>query len=413
MKKPMQPIGYSCCLVWLAAMMAAGCGGTAPSNRETPPCSSAIAYLGKPGTRESVPTNAWPRGDATGSDWLQREVPQGLANRLDEALQAAFQASGAVGLTAAVGVPGVGIWWRNVGLSQSTPAIPVTADSVFWWASVAKAYTAALVLQQIDRGTWSYDTSISRWWPSFPEARNVTLDHVLHHTSGVLGVTTPRSTPGPAPEKYHTPDELIADAATVPNAFCAGGYWSYSNVGYMMLGRALELSEGVGYGTLMTNRVFKPLGLRHTGIVAQDQRPSGLVREHANGLPADNPALATPFSAGNIAARADDVIRFWHARLEGLITERGSAQGSFRTLYPMFGRSDLFYGRGVMVMDWTDEHGRARTWLGHAGGTERVDAIVAYDAVSGAYVAVALNSKQSSAAFARELLKAVETRAAP
>lgn len=64
------------------------------------------------------------------------------------------------------------------------------------------------------------------------------IDHLLTHTSGIYSFQSNpvlRASPG-----YKPPEELISTARNHGNGFCPGEYWSYSNTGYVMLGRIIE-----------------------------------------------------------------------------------------------------------------------------------------------------------------------------
>lgn len=68
------------------------------------------------------------------------------------------------------------------------------------------------------------------------------IDHLLTHTSGIYSFQSDpvlRASPG-----YKPPEELISTARNHGNGFCPGEYWSYSNTGYVMLGRIIEQIEG-------------------------------------------------------------------------------------------------------------------------------------------------------------------------
>ncbi len=386
----------------------AACGGSAdPAPRDTPPCSSALPYRGALPLHAALPHSTWPLDDD--GAWLRTSVPTSLANDLSTQLQAVLRETGAPGATVAVGVAGQGLWTQTQGLARNAPATAVDNNSLFWWASVGKAYTASLVQQSAQRSRLRLDEPISRWWPQFPEARHITINHLLNHTSGLRSFNSGElDTPLP-PDVYHSPDTIIHTAQASSNLFCPGAYWSYSNTGYVMLGRALELSEQTPYAQLMQQRVFAPLGLQHSRVIEPGGATPGLVVSHPGNLPKDDPAQATPFAAGGIAARADDVLRFWHAWLTGALVPTATARSSFDALYPMFDSTRSYYGQGVMVTEWTDEQGRARRWLAHLGGAPGANAVVAYDPLLNAYVAVAINSDVSAVATASTLLKTLET----
>lgn len=391
----------ACCIVLLVAN--AGCGGGAPVHEDLPPCAQALSYRGSLPLRSALPETDWPTDDD--GRWLDQHVASALGAQLEARLQSVLAQTGAPGATVAIGGPGLGLWQRSLGLARrSAPRVAVNDASLFSWASVGKAYTAVLVLQSVQRATLSLEQPVTTWWPRFPEGRHITVAHLLDHTAGLHAAEFT----APPAASYQAPEVLIAEAQTSGSLFCPGGHWRYSNTGYILLGRALELSEGASYADLMQQRVFAPLGLTHSAVIGPGTLPAGWVTSHPGNQPADDAARATAFAAGSIAARADDVLRFWQALLTGKLLPASTVRASFATLYPMFNATDDHYGRGVMVKEWTDAQGRSRRWLAHQGGHPGANALVAYDPVLQVYVAVALNADVSAVATANALLQTLE-----
>jgi D-alanyl-D-alanine carboxypeptidase len=390
----------ACCIGLLVAC--AGGAGDAAIHEDLPPCTHALSYRGTLPLRSALPESDWPTDD--NGSWLDRPVPSALGTQLESRLQSVLAQTGAPGATVAIGGPGMGLWQRNLGLARTAPRVVADDASLFWWASVGKAYTAVLVLQSEQQAKLSLEQPISTWWPRFPEGQHITVAHLLNHTGGLDAAEFT----APPPATYQPPEALIAKAQASGSLFCPGAYWRYSNTGYIMLGRALELTEGVSYAELLQQRVFAPLGFTHSTVIGPGTLPAGLVTSHPGNQPVDDAARATPFAAGAIAARADDVLRFWQALLTGKLLPAPTVRASFATLYPMFNATDDYYGRGVMVKEWTDTQGRSRRWLAHQGGHPGANALVAYDTMLQVYVAVALNSDVSAVATANALLQTLE-----
>lgn len=379
-----------------------GCATRTAGQEDLPPCTKALSYRGPLPLHSALPETDLPTNDD--GSWLDWSVPPALSAQLEARLESVLAQTGAPGASVAIGGPGLGLWQRSLGLARTAPRVVADDASLFWWASVGKAYTAVLVLQSVQQARLSLDQPISTWWPQFPEGKHITISHLLNHTGGLNAAEFT----APPDAIYQPPEALIARAQASGSLFCPGAYWRYSNTGYMMLGRALEKSEGTSYAELLKQRVFGPLGLVHSAVIGRGTPPEGLVTSHPGNQPMDDPARATPFAAGSIAARADDVLRFWQALLTGKLLPASTVRKSFATLYPMFNAADDYYGRGVMVKEWTDKQGRSRRWLAHQGGHTGANALVAYDPMLHVYVAVALNSDVSAVATANALLQTLE-----
>ena len=374
--------------------------GAEPEDKWKPvACESAKPYRG-PKLHPAPASKVF--ADAAGS--LDGTLDAATVHRLEQALKIALDATKASSMTVAVGVPGKGIWAVTTNHS-SQPDVP--APRWFWFASVGKAFTAVVVQQLVEEGKLKFDDKLSRWFPDYPNAKVITIDHLLTHTSGIYSFQADpglRAKPG-----YKSPEELIAVAQTHGNAFCPGEYWSYSNTGYVMLGRIIERIEGRPFHEVVTARIVERLGLKNTKAMAPREIVADLATAHPSDpkeATASEETPTTPFAAGPIVASADDMVRFWHGLLGGRLLKPETVRGQFQRLYPMFDQG-TFYGRGVMLYDVGDPKSGRFTWLGHSGGSPGIKAVVAYAVETGAYVAVAMNSDGSAEATANLLLKAL------
>jgi D-alanyl-D-alanine carboxypeptidase len=194
----------------------------------------------------------------------------------DRGLEAALDAlvvDGAIGVAARVEV-GHRVWADAAGtrgLDRRPPALP---HSPFRAASNLKTMIAALVLQEVEAGTWGLDTAIGDIVPGLlPEHPETTLRQLLSHTGGtpygsdaLLASHLDDATSGEEAlaalgDRY--PDvEHIAAANAAP--WTAPGEFVYSNVGYVALGVALEAVTGQEVEALLEERIWQPLGMRST-----------------------------------------------------------------------------------------------------------------------------------------------------
>src|SRR4051812_40645819 len=136
--------------------------------------------------------------------------------------------------------------WAGGRLSRASDAMPVTADTHFAAASVSKVVTAVALLQQIDEGKATLETSVQSILPEWqvPGAEKITLRHLLSHTSG-LPEDLPRNV-----LKYEDRNSLqvMIDAfMEVPPRRNPDEELIYSNIGYGILGRVLERLTGKSY----------------------------------------------------------------------------------------------------------------------------------------------------------------------
>lgn len=332
---------------------------------------------------------------------LSGDLDAALTERLDHTLQEAFEKSGAPGVTAAVGIPGEGMWSETIGLAATEPETPLTDASVFWWASVGKLFTASVILQQVADAQLTLNQTIDTWFPNYPQAQVITVEHLLTHTGGVFSFQQDlpfRDRPG-----YTPPNELIDIAARHGADFCPGEYWSYSNTGYVMLAQIAEAIDGKPFSEVVRDRLLMPLNLTRTETLSPEQIPPNLAVGHIDGEPDSDFQPSVTFGAGNIVASAEDMVRFLAALLSGEVYPRHLLRNSLTELYPMFDNG-TYYGQGIMLYD-IDADTNSIHWLGHSGGTPNVKAVVAYDLERQIFVAVAVNGDAPAEAIAWNLIQ--------
>jgi serine-type D-Ala-D-Ala carboxypeptidase len=147
--------------------------------------------------------------------------------------------------------------WARLADAGFAEAVPADADTLFDLASLTKVVaTLPLVLLLHQRGRWSIDDPVARWLPGAPRSP-VTIGHCLLHVAGL------------APYRpYHAtcagPHEIRA-AVTAELADAVPGPVSYSDLGFMLLGWAVEECAGEPLEELAVREVLGPLGMTSTG----------------------------------------------------------------------------------------------------------------------------------------------------
>ncbi|MCC2957207.1 beta-lactamase family protein [Massilia sp. IC2-477] len=197
-----------------------------------------------------------------GAGWVQ-------ADPIDELVQAEMKRTNTPGISLAVVRDGRVVREQGYGLANVEHGVPVTAATVFQSGSIGKQLTAALVMLLVEEGKLKLDDPISRHLPKSPKAwKNITVRHLLTHTSGV-------GDPGKKVDlrKDYTDAQMIAIAASMPLRFQPGERWEYSNTGYHLLGYICNRVGGKFYGDQLRERIFGPLGMGARVISERDIVP--------------------------------------------------------------------------------------------------------------------------------------------
>ncbi len=192
----------------------------------------------------------------------------------------------------AQGIPGAVVLMRRLdlgcsvhltsGVSNRETDTPVERDHKFRIASISKTFTAVVIHQLAEEGLLSLDDSLETWYPGFPNGENITIRHLLGHTSGIFDFVLDPAVLEMGAE--FTPDELIQIGAEHEPDFPPGTSWSYSSTGYTLLGRIIENATESSYLAEVRARLLDPLGLGDTFLKGWEEVPGVTARGYGHQL---------------------------------------------------------------------------------------------------------------------------------
>jgi D-alanyl-D-alanine carboxypeptidase len=164
----------------------------------------------------------------------------------------------------------VGIWSPKgtfvsaTGTADLASGMPLSTDMQFKIASQTKAFTANLILQLVGERKVSFDDHISKWVEGVPNGDQITIRQLLNMTSGLSTGFLSEEANQAKLATGCTPEDVLAAGASLPPVAPPGTKWSYSNYGYDLLGRVVELTTGQDVSTAIQQRIAAPLGLHRT-----------------------------------------------------------------------------------------------------------------------------------------------------
>lgn len=204
------------------------------------------------------------------------------------------------------------------GLADRELAVPVTTGSAFRIASISKSFTRALTGRLAEDGVLDLDDAIARWLPEFRRADAITVRHLLDHQAGV-----PNQNSLPYDEEAIGPNTLTAlvdSLGRLPLDSEPGTGTRYSNGGYAVLARVLELASGRPYDALLDEELLRPLGLERTGHEADGELVPGIARGYAPSPQTPGLAVRAPYQemgtkagGGSLVSTARDLLRWANA----------------------------------------------------------------------------------------------------
>ena len=158
------------------------------------------------------------------------------------------------------------IYQRGYGMANLEYGIALSPRSVFRTASVGKQFTAMSIAILDQQGVLSLDDPLSQYFPEFPDwAEEITLRHLVHHTSGIRDYLTLAWLAGKGDEHYYS-DEFALDllARQQHLNFAPGDDHLYSNSGYLLLAHTVQRATGKSLREWAAENMFGPLGMTHS-----------------------------------------------------------------------------------------------------------------------------------------------------
>ena len=266
---------------------------------------------------------AIPKTQAAGSD---------VNSELDVYLNQAFKASNIPGAAVIIADS------QNT-LFSNTYGNCSDVDEPFIIGSISKTFTAAAVMQLVEKDKVELDVPLSRYLNDAAEGQRITIRQLLNHTSGI--------------DTYMTLDNYSVTSKQ--------GTYVYANANYGLLGKVIEAVSGMSYGEYLESNIFRPLGMKHTYTSLEEAKKAGLIAGYRNyfgfavsqecDYPDKNSHGWLTIPAGYIISTALDMSRYLQSYLneDGTILTKESIASMFgETVYVAENNS---YGLGWGVLD--------------------------------------------------------------
>jgi CubicO group peptidase (beta-lactamase class C family) len=144
--------------------------------------------------------------------------------------------------------------------------VPITPATVFDVASVSKQFTGLAVAMLIEQGRVRLDDDIRKYIPELAHVgRPVTIDNLLHHTSGYRDWPGTLSLAGWRMDDIISFDQILSFAYRQHSLnFDPGSEYTYSNTGYNLLAEMVARVTGQSFRAFTDEHLFKPLGMTST-----------------------------------------------------------------------------------------------------------------------------------------------------
>ena len=158
------------------------------------------------------------------------------------------------------------IFAKGYGSANLDYNIPNESQTVYRIGSTSKQFTAACIVLLSQQGKLSLEDKLIKFFPDFPAyANDITIQHLLNHTSGIRDYLILARLSGLGSDDHYT-DQTVEKWLTNQEElnFNPGDEYVYSNSGYWILAQIVKNVSGVTMAEYAKKNIFIPLGMNHT-----------------------------------------------------------------------------------------------------------------------------------------------------
>ncbi len=253
------------------------------------------------------------------------------------------------------------------GLADREAHVPNKVDTQFRFGSMGKMFTEVAIFQLAQAAKVDLNAPIGQYLTNYPNqevATDVTINELLTHTGGTGDIFVP---------EYFANRDSLKDLKDYVELFGSraplfppGTRQVYSNYGFILLGRIIEVTSGLSYDEYVKRNIFTPAGMTSTGMLPESVKlprravgymrgPQGELQDAADTLPYRGT------SAGGGYSTVDDLLRFANALF---------AHQLLNPTYTYLMTAGGMKGSGgnFIPYDFGGKTSEGRRFFGHSGG---------------------------------------------
>ncbi len=298
----------------------------------------------------------------------KREVP--APEKLADHFLQYYSGDDKPGATVLVARDGKILYSKGFGMADADSGEENIPETIFRIGSITKQFTATAILKLREEKKLDITDKLSKYLPDFPRADEVTINHLLTHTSGIHSYTNVGNLD--ALILTETSDKKVIDTIkTFDYDFDPGTQLLYNNSGYYILGMIVEQVSGKPIAEYLKEKIFLPLEMRSTGWHKSDD----LIEGEAKGYSFTNNEFSRALDwnmdwaggAGQLYSTTGDMFKWNEALFSGNVLNEESMEMAFRPAKLNNGEDALLgpekYGYG-----WVIGNTRGLKIIHHGGG---------------------------------------------
>ena len=257
---------------------------------------------------------------------------------------------------------------KGYGLANKKDSVPNTSETIFDICSVTKQFTAAAILKLAEEGKLNLTDSLGFYFENIPSDKTeITIHQLLTHSAG-FGHDIGNG------DFDHIPqDKYFEELFDTDLRFEPGKEYYYSNSGYSVLGRIVELVSGKSYEEYLKEKLFDPSGMEHTGYLLPKWNNKVVANEYlynvigkGNNIEKyrqDNKIAWTLKANGGINSTQNDMYKWYLALKNNKVLSKSSIEKLTTPYVAEYEDKSSYYAYGWSVF----QSGRSTRVISHNG----------------------------------------------
>jgi len=219
---------------------------------------------------------------------------------------------------------------KGFGFANKEKNVINNPNTVFDICSVSKQFTGAAIVKLAEENKLKLESPISTFFDYLPEdKKDITIHQLLTHSAGFGH--------GSTDDFDLTPKDIyFSNLFQEKLLFTPGSKYEYSNSGYSILGRIIELVSGQDYETYLNEKLFQPAGMKQTGYLLPDWDNRTIANEyllnvsnessHITHYQKDGEIARTVLANGGIHSTNNDMYKWYQALKSNKILSQKSIE---------------------------------------------------------------------------------------
>ena len=261
------------------------------------------------------------------------------------------------------------LYQKGFGYANLKNQIPITPQTKFRIGSITKQFTASAILKLQEENLLKVTDRLSKFLPDYPRGDEVTIHHLLTHTSGIHNYTNYPEFAA-AVETYVEAEEMIELFKADKFDFDPGEKWSYSNSGYFLLGHIIEKVSGQSLKNYLKRHFSDPTGMKNTEAHDSNHPPQNEATGYSYVTDKPEKAINWDMSraggAGNLYSTIQDLYHWNEAIFNNKLLNQNTLKLAFTPVKINDGSSGNAFG-GQYGYGWMLMEKRGLKEIGHGG----------------------------------------------